>query len=73
MYRSLLVPLDGLMSSEAALPIALGVTRRTGATLHLEAHVCLVRVAVRIPLQHRIARDIAGSPELQDWPMLVRE
>jgi hypothetical protein len=36
MYRSLLVPLDGLVSSEAALPVAVGITRRTGATLHLE-------------------------------------
>jgi nucleotide-binding universal stress UspA family protein len=39
-YRSLLVPLDGLASSEAALPIAIGIARRTGATLHL-VHVQL--------------------------------
>ena len=35
MYLSLLVPLDGLVSSVVALPIAVGIARRTGATLYL--------------------------------------
>lgn len=38
MYRSLLVPLDGSPFGEQALPIALSVARRAGATLEL-AHV----------------------------------
>src|SRR4029079_10340123 len=38
MYRSILVPLDGSPFSEHALPLALALARRTGATLHL-AHV----------------------------------
>ncbi len=35
MYRSLLVPLDGLPFGEHALPLALSLARRSGATLHL--------------------------------------
>jgi nucleotide-binding universal stress UspA family protein len=35
MYRSLLVPLDGSVSSEYALPIAVKIARRSGATLRL--------------------------------------
>jgi nucleotide-binding universal stress UspA family protein len=35
MYRSVLVPLDGTSFGEQALPVALEVARRTGATLHL--------------------------------------
>jgi nucleotide-binding universal stress UspA family protein len=38
MYRSILVPLDGLPSSEQALPIASAIADRCGATIHL-AHV----------------------------------
>ena len=38
MLRSLLVPLDGTRFSEYALPLAEGVARATGASLHL-AHV----------------------------------
>ena len=33
MYRSLLVPLDGSAFAEHALPLALGLARRSGATL----------------------------------------
>jgi nucleotide-binding universal stress UspA family protein len=35
MYRNILVPLDGSEFGEQALPLALTVARRTGATLHL--------------------------------------
>jgi nucleotide-binding universal stress UspA family protein len=35
MYRSLLVPLDGSSFGEQALPLALSLTRRAGAALHL--------------------------------------
>jgi nucleotide-binding universal stress UspA family protein len=41
MYRSLLVPLDGSPSAEPALPVALSITRRAGATLNL--------VSVQVP------------------------
>jgi nucleotide-binding universal stress UspA family protein len=41
MYRSLLVPLDGSAYAEHALPLALSVARRAGATLHL--------VSVQVP------------------------
>jgi nucleotide-binding universal stress UspA family protein len=43
MYRSLLVPLDGSGLAEHALPLALSIARRTGATLHL------VRVHTPVP------------------------
>lgn len=35
MYRQILVPLDGSRFAECALPVALGLSRRTGAGLHL--------------------------------------
>lgn len=35
MYRQVLVPLDGSAFAEAALPLALELTRRTGADLHV--------------------------------------
>src|SRR5713226_5882609 len=35
MFRSLLVPLDGTPFGEQALPLAISVARRTGATIHL--------------------------------------
>src|SRR5262245_26996834 len=35
MYRSILVPLDGSAFSEHALPLALSLARRTGATVHV--------------------------------------
>ena len=35
MYRKILVPLDGSAFAEAALPLALEVSRRTGADVHL--------------------------------------
>jgi nucleotide-binding universal stress UspA family protein len=38
MYRSIMVPLDGSRAAEQALPLALSIARRAGATLQL-AHV----------------------------------
>lgn len=35
MYRLIMVPLDGSRFAESALPVALSVSRRTGAPLHL--------------------------------------
>lgn len=35
MYRQIMVPLDGSRFAESVLPIALAVSRRTGAALHL--------------------------------------
>jgi nucleotide-binding universal stress UspA family protein len=35
MYRQILVPLDGSAFAEAALPLALEVSRRTGANVHI--------------------------------------
>lgn len=35
MYKKILVPLDGSTFSEAALPLALALTRKTGAALHI--------------------------------------
>lgn len=35
MYKHILVPLDGSTFAEAALPLALALTRKTGADLHL--------------------------------------
>jgi nucleotide-binding universal stress UspA family protein len=35
MYRSILVPLDGSLFAEHALPLAMGIARRSQATLHL--------------------------------------
>jgi len=39
MYRTIMVPLDGSSLGEYALPLALGIARRAGATLDL-VHVC---------------------------------
>jgi hypothetical protein len=35
MYRSIMVPLDGSVFSEHALPLALSIARRAGAALQL--------------------------------------
>ncbi len=35
MYRQIVVPLDGSTFAEAALPLAQGLSRMTGAGLHL--------------------------------------
>jgi len=39
MYRSLMVPLDGSAFGEYALPLALGIARRAGASVEL-IHIC---------------------------------
>ena len=39
MYRTILVPLDGSVFGEHALPLALGIARRSSATVQL-VHVC---------------------------------
>jgi nucleotide-binding universal stress UspA family protein len=45
MYRNILVPLDGSTLGEQALPHALGIARRAGATLHL-VHVHTMDLSV---------------------------
>lgn len=58
MYRSLLVPLDGSAFGEHALPVALGIARRAGASLKL--------VSVHVPLLAMGADSIApGSYEAE--------
>jgi nucleotide-binding universal stress UspA family protein len=47
MYRSLLVPLDGSQFGEHALPLALGIARRAGATLHL-VHVHAITTPISV-------------------------
>ena len=55
MYRSLFVPLDGSPFSAYALPVAIALARRTGATIHLvhvsdpSAHVPLVTAETALP------------------------
>jgi nucleotide-binding universal stress UspA family protein len=51
MYRAILVPLDGSAFGEQALPVALSIARRAGATVRL-AHV---HVAERSPFVDRLA------------------
>lgn len=50
MYRSLMVPLDGSGFAEHAVPYAVGVARRTGATVHL--------VRVHVPLFAELSADV---------------
>lgn len=49
MIRTILVPLDGSSFGEYALPVALGIARRTCATLHL-AHVCTPEEPIQTPV-----------------------
>jgi nucleotide-binding universal stress UspA family protein len=64
MYRSLLVPLDGSPFAEHALPLALAVARRAGASLKL--------VTVVTPLAEAFVEGIYTAPhDLQD--QLVRQ
>jgi nucleotide-binding universal stress UspA family protein len=63
MYRSLLVPLDGSASSEHALPIAVSIARRSGATLHLVyVHVPFDRIYIE---GVRVADTSATSAHLE--------
>jgi nucleotide-binding universal stress UspA family protein len=58
MYRSVLVPLDGSAFAEHALPLALSIARRAGATLHL------VQVHVLYPLQEPACGWLPFNPTL---------
>ena len=51
MYHSVLVPLDGSTFGEHALPLALSIARRAGATLNV--------VRVHVPLTPMYADSIA--------------
>ncbi len=59
MYRSILVPLDGSIPSEQALPYALALARRSGASLQL--------MYVHTPLIVGEGVLYLGTPDLQLW------
>lgn len=59
MYQSIVVPLDGSMFSEHALPIGAAITRRAGGALHL------VRVQTA-PLAAEVARGFS-KPDARFW------
>jgi nucleotide-binding universal stress UspA family protein len=59
MYRSILVPLDGSLSSEQALPYAAELARRSGADLRL--------VFVHTPLLLGEGTLYLGTPDVQLW------
>jgi nucleotide-binding universal stress UspA family protein len=48
MYRSIMVPLDGSRAAEHALPLAISIARRAGATLQL-AHIHDVQGSRTLP------------------------
>lgn len=63
MPNSVLVPVDGSNFAEHALPYALGIARRTGATLHL----ALVHVPTEVSPSYPLAEAIeARDAELRD-------
>jgi nucleotide-binding universal stress UspA family protein len=62
-YESILVPLDGTAFGEHALPVAVEVARRTGATLHL-VHVHTPGSAWT-PLEGMMPGSSAGRPVTQ--------
>jgi nucleotide-binding universal stress UspA family protein len=59
MYRSILVPLDGSLPSEQALPYATALARRSGAALHL--------AYVHTPLIVGEGVMYLGTPDVQLW------
>lgn len=59
MYRSILVPLDGSLPSEQALPYAAALARRSGATLQL--------AYVHTPLLLAEGAMYLGTPDVQMW------
>lgn len=59
MYRSILVPLDGSLSSEQSLPYAAGLARRSGAALQL--------AYVHTPLILGEGTLYLGTPDVQLW------
>lgn len=60
MYRQIVVPLDGSTFAEAALPLALALSRRTGARLHL--------VTVIEPLRTFVYADVYA-----EWEATAKE
>jgi len=63
MYRSLLVPLDGSAFAEQALPFALSIARRAGATINL--------VRVHVPYAYMSAEGV--TPWSYQWDTEIRE
>lgn len=61
MFRNILVPLDGSVFSEHALPFAMSLARRAGAHLHL------VRVHEPLAVVVPAMAGAAPSPELEQW------
>ena len=59
MYRSILLPLDGSLTSEQALPYAAALARRSGATLQL--------AYVHMPLLLAEGAMYLGTPDVQLW------
>jgi nucleotide-binding universal stress UspA family protein len=66
MFRTILVPLDGSVLAEKALPPALQIARRAGATLHL---TCVLTPQARTdnPLHPGIPRDEQTALDLSAW------
>jgi nucleotide-binding universal stress UspA family protein len=60
MIRTILVPLDGSAFGEHALPLALGIARRAGATVRL-VHIC----ATPAPHRFRKAQTLAPTDDRQ--------
>jgi nucleotide-binding universal stress UspA family protein len=59
MYRSILVPLDGSTFGEHALPVALSLARRSGASLHVVlVHTALVYVESGLIYDDRVDRHL---------------
>jgi nucleotide-binding universal stress UspA family protein len=58
MYRSILVPLDGSSFGEQALPLAVSIARRAGATLHL--------VSVHVPIAPMVEDGVASFDQRID-------
>src|SRR5437764_3072546 len=64
MYRTILVPLDGSPFAEHALPVALSIARRTGATLELmHAHTAFVYVESALIYDTRLDLQLRGEEQ----------
>ena len=75
MYRSLLVPLDGSQFAEQALPLALSIANRSGATLEVvQVHVLYAfqnpLVAGHLSIQRRMR--YSRSTNRHIWTLVVR-
>jgi nucleotide-binding universal stress UspA family protein len=66
MFGNILVPLDGSLLSEKALPLALQIARRTGASIRL---TCVVPppIANSPPLHPGLPRQEQGALDLTAW------